>query len=243
MRDVDQGLFVHYTAEPSTPTEGRQAEKARLRSIQAFHMDVKGWLDIAYSWAVGESGTIYELRGWGVAGGHTQGYNHHSHAVLWIGGTDKAPSELALDGMAIVADEAKRLYGGPVRCHRDVNKTSCPGDALCDAVHRGLNHPSPPSRGLAMATNIVLSNADGRGEEFLLDSGVLRQRWQNNPNGGWSAWVEFSPSPGGALEEIAGFRNEDGRLELIGRNRSFGYAGRTWQSAPGTVWVNWTRTD
>lgn len=56
-----------------------------MRDIQRFHMDTKGWSDIAYSYCVDTDGKIYEGRGARVAGGHTKGDNTTSHAICLMG--------------------------------------------------------------------------------------------------------------------------------------------------------------
>lgn len=107
--------------------------------------------------------------------------------------------------------------------------------------------PAPEPEDDDVSRNLILSNADGRGEEFLIDGqGRLLQRWQGGPNGGWGNWIEFrlqnNLKAEGALSEIAGFRNADGRLEIVVRNRRFGYAARAWQQSPGAQWAGWVRT-
>ena len=128
---ASEGIFVHYTVTATGPDEA-----AICRSVQAFHMGTKGWQDIAYSWMVGQSGRIYEGRGWGVAGGHTEGWNSRSHAVCWIGG-DEQPTPAALSAIAAVCAEHARRYGGWVKPHRAVSSTSCPGDILTGWVAAG----------------------------------------------------------------------------------------------------------
>jgi hypothetical protein len=39
-------------------------EKAQLRSWEAYHIDGHGWRGIAYGFAIGQSGTVYALRGY-----------------------------------------------------------------------------------------------------------------------------------------------------------------------------------
>lgn len=58
-----------------------------MRQIQAFHMDTRGWSDIAYNFCVDDDGTIYEGRGAFAAGGHTKGDNTTSHAICIMGNT------------------------------------------------------------------------------------------------------------------------------------------------------------
>jgi peptidoglycan hydrolase-like protein with peptidoglycan-binding domain len=138
-----EGIFVHYIGPGGAPS-GMEAEKAALRTAQKYHMDTKGWADIAYSFAVGNSGAIYDLRGWGVAGGHTQGWNTKSHAVFWIGGDEGIPSDAAFTSLNTVINEHNRRYpGGFVKGHGDVNATSCPGIHLKNWIKNGR-----PSKGV-----------------------------------------------------------------------------------------------
>lgn len=119
--------------------------------------------------------------------------------------------------------------------------------ALDDRLQRAISayiglHPEPaPRRDRYMATNLILSNADGRGEEFDIDhEGRLRQRWQGAPNGGWSPWRPFPLPIDGAISEVSGFRNADGRLEIKVTNKQYGFAVRAWQKTPGIdPWVGW----
>jgi len=121
------GIYVHWSAGPKTQTP---------RQIQDFHMDSRGWSDVAYSWLVDDSGVIYEGRGWGVVGGHTAGYNSSSHAVCYIGRSK--PSQKALDSISIViAEHNKRYPHGYVRPHNAVSATACPGPDLTKWVTSG----------------------------------------------------------------------------------------------------------
>ena len=56
------GIAVHWPAM-STPLRGFEAVAAALRGWQSFHLDGRGWSDIAYQVAVDQDGNRYELRG------------------------------------------------------------------------------------------------------------------------------------------------------------------------------------
>lgn len=121
-----KGLFLHHTA-------GSERGAVGMRQIQNFHMDVRGWSDIAYSWVYGPiARTFYEGRGAGVAGAHTRNHNSTAHALCVMGHFDRmaVPPTLVHD----LAEFARwhRQYGPNVFTggHRDVASTSCPGDKL-----------------------------------------------------------------------------------------------------------------
>ncbi len=75
-------LYLHHSAG-ALDLGGNGVWWDDVRGIQRFHMDVRGWSDIAYSFVVG-GGQIFEGRGAGIAGGHTQGQNTVSHAICLI---------------------------------------------------------------------------------------------------------------------------------------------------------------
>jgi hypothetical protein len=107
-----------------------------VRAVQDFHMDSRGWNDIAYSFIINHAGDIYEGRGAGVAGGHTAGHNTTSHAVCVLGNFDQAePTQAALDSVVALARHGhaegwwpQTFTGG----HRNASgaATSCPGSHL-----------------------------------------------------------------------------------------------------------------
>ncbi|KAL3863674.1 hypothetical protein ACJMK2_005421 [Sinanodonta woodiana] len=120
-------VFIQHTETPAChdPTSC----KARVKNIQQYHMSTNG------NFLVVEDGTIYEGRGLDRVGAHTMGYNSRGIAFSFIGSYSNSKSPAA----ALTAvknmiqcgitqgkvDSAYHLYG-----HRDVNPTSCPGDAL-----------------------------------------------------------------------------------------------------------------
>ena len=144
-----EGMFTHYTAGPRAAT--RAAGVAQVRGIQAFHQNSRGWADIGYSFLVDDEGNVYEGRGWGVAGGHTNGWNSKSHAVCAILNDGQQPTPQMLAALRFVHDEHDRKYGkGFHRSHRDVNPTSCPGDILHRWMQAGMpvdgaTPPPPPA--------------------------------------------------------------------------------------------------
>lgn len=113
----------------------RSAEQAYCRAVQNYHMDSKGWSDIAYSFVEFPSGRIYEGRGWARTGGHTLNHNSTSHAVCAAGNyMTLVPTVAMLEGTAWLVVEGRRLgkvsEWGMVGGHRDVGQTACPGDKL-----------------------------------------------------------------------------------------------------------------
>ncbi|XP_030830158.1 peptidoglycan-recognition protein 2 isoform X1 [Strongylocentrotus purpuratus] len=112
-----------------------------MRSIQDFHMDVREWDDIAYSFLVGEDGLVYEGRGWDTVGSHAPWYNFRSLGVSIMGDfTTKIPNQKAVDAVNYIINCAitnKKLDPDYVLIsHRQAtpNRT-CPGEL---ALFKGI---------------------------------------------------------------------------------------------------------
>lgn len=133
---------VHYGGGPNAAGGSMSvtSEAAQLRSWQRYHIESKGWHDIAYNYAIGQSGTIYRLRGENRSGATAGDFeddgipaNHEARAVVFILGGTQRPTSEALESFG-------RLWRSdplPVIGHRDVHAsgvggtaTSCPGDHL-----------------------------------------------------------------------------------------------------------------
>ncbi|KAK3594941.1 hypothetical protein CHS0354_009327 [Potamilus streckersoni] len=126
-------VFIHHTDTQSC-SDLESCSKI-LRSIQYFHMHVRGWADIAYSFLVGEDGNAYEGRGWDLIGSHTKGYNDRSLGFAFIGNYSiHLPPATGLSAaMNLIKCGIENGKITPDYCmygHRDVRDTSCPGEAL-----------------------------------------------------------------------------------------------------------------
>jgi N-acetylmuramoyl-L-alanine amidase len=148
-----KGLVVHWSAYPTAV--GNQAEMDQVKKIQALHQNDRGWNDIAYNFLVGDTGQLYEGRGFGnrsaAQGGNSRqeiNYNNkHYVAVCWLGGsnsTDK-PSAKAVESVKWLYEQV----GGELRPHSSFKQTDCPGDAWRQHIVEGLvvstiSNDSPP---------------------------------------------------------------------------------------------------
>jgi len=131
------GLAVHYSAM-NADEQARHANcGARVLGIQRYHMQTKGWADIAYSFIVCKHGYIFACRGWGVrsAAQGTNFGNDHFHAVCFLG--DDTPNRddiTALGRRALTAVLFESLQRYPaadiLKPHSDFTQTSCPGDEI-----------------------------------------------------------------------------------------------------------------
>lgn len=128
-----KGLVVHWSAYPKANSV--EDEKKQLLQIQDLHQNTRKWNDIAYSFAVGDSGNLYECRGFenrsasqgGNSREETNYNNKHYLSVVWLGGSnaDDYPSEAAINAVKWLWREV----GGELRPHNSFKKTACPGKA------------------------------------------------------------------------------------------------------------------
>lgn len=121
---------MHYSEGPTDQSP---------RSIQDFHQDGRGWVDIGYNFLVDVSGRIFEGRGWEVSGAHAPGHNVSGIGVCMIG-RDGDATPAAKAAIRWLYDEACRLAGRRLKMlgHRDVFATDCPGDELYAWVRAGM---------------------------------------------------------------------------------------------------------
>ena len=83
-------LWLHHSAGSERGAEG-------VRKIQRFHMDNRGWSDIAYSFIIDRvSLEVFEGRGAGILGGHTFGHNATAHGICVMGNFNEMEVSVAL---------------------------------------------------------------------------------------------------------------------------------------------------
>lgn len=120
--------------------------EAILRSIEAFHIDTRGWRAIAYNLLVGhKAGRKAEGRGWGVEGGATGSWaDDQGISICAVGnydGVHEATDELMLNIAEVIAEgillgELVPLDSLTIVGHRDKPyATACPGRDLYARLH------------------------------------------------------------------------------------------------------------
>lgn len=126
-------MTVHHSAVALPDNRGIVA---RLQQHQRYHMDDKGWVDIAYHYAVDRNGNIFALRDTAIAGDTATDYDTEGHfLVLCEGDFDtEQVSEAQLNGAALIFAWAAEQFGlttSTLASHREVTPvTSCPGAGL-----------------------------------------------------------------------------------------------------------------
>lgn len=126
------GVAIHYSEGNLGSSPDSECDD-KVRGIQRYHMDTKGWADIAYSFLVCPHGNVFEGRGTGkgsAANGTTKA-NLDYYAVCALGGPADTPSASMLSAIGDVIDQCRKAGAGPlVIGHRDLFPTACPGAAL-----------------------------------------------------------------------------------------------------------------
>ncbi|TFJ97767.1 outer dense fiber protein 3B [Platysternon megacephalum] len=126
-------VIVLHTAGSSCKT-GAECNQ-QMTNIQHYHMNNKGWCNIAYNFLIGEDGKVYEGRGWNTEGAHTYGYNDISLGIAFIGDfTGRSPNAaawIALKHLLHFAVENGYLSSDYLlMAHGDVSNTISPGQPI-----------------------------------------------------------------------------------------------------------------
>jgi len=157
---------------------------AKVRAWQNFHMDSRGWTDIAYNAVACPHGYVFEGRGRGrrsAANGTTAG-NSGSYATCYLGGegdefTEDAKRAMRASGNWLTRAGSRRLG------HRDWKSTTCPGDVIYGWVHAGqpitatIPTPTPVPKMEDIVPFPVIatpSDSDGRLWTALLPGKLIR---------------------------------------------------------------------
>lgn len=153
LNDADLlGLVFHYS-DGVGPQDFTHA-CAQVRSIQAEHMDGRGFRDIAYSFLISPQGQIFEGRGWrhrsaaqgcqGSDPGTQQLANNHYPAICYLGGKNTELTPAAKRAFLAVRAEFLHLFGEnltTVKGHRDICQTDCPGPNIYKWIKDGIPRP------------------------------------------------------------------------------------------------------
>lgn len=118
-----------------------------LRGWQDYHMDDRGWSDIAYQVAVDQAGRAWTLRGLRTQSGANgdNDVNERFGAILLILGSGEVPTPALIATTQGVIADFRRLYedGTAIKPHSAVRPagTDCPGDAVRALITAGRFEP------------------------------------------------------------------------------------------------------
>jgi hypothetical protein len=113
-------------------------ERAYVRDIQRFHMDVRLWNDIAYNYLEFRSGRVYAGRTFKVVPASQAPYNTSGVSICCVIGAPDEVSPAMWENLRDFVAWCERYARHDLACkgHRQVNQTTCPGDRLMQLVPR-----------------------------------------------------------------------------------------------------------
>lgn len=134
------GVAVHYGGGPHGADREHAHHVNVWRNWQAFHMDSRGWADIAYTGGFCNCGYAFAGRGAGIRTGAngTNFGNQYFYAVTWIGGEGEHPSPKAINALEWWVNELRTAGGAASQVvpHRHFKATGCPGHHLVSEAAR-----------------------------------------------------------------------------------------------------------
>jgi hypothetical protein len=126
-------ITIHHTV---TPTSDSMSPQARLRQIQSFHQNVRGWCDIGYQYLVSRDGRLWEGRGARRLGTHVANNNTGNVGISVMGthtttpATDTQLTQIARLVRGLASTYGIAITSSKIKGHRDYGGTECPGGAL-----------------------------------------------------------------------------------------------------------------
>ncbi|MFI6598401.1 N-acetylmuramoyl-L-alanine amidase [Nonomuraea sp. NPDC050536] len=146
--DSTKGVKVHYTGGKVDPgiVHDHKGCVELVQSIQNFHMDGNGWIDIGYSFIACPHEKVFEGRGLHhLPAANGAGLNAGHYAVLGLVGNAGLiqPPDGVLSGIldAVQYCRDRGNAGREIKGHRDGFQTDCPGDPLYAWVKKGAPRP------------------------------------------------------------------------------------------------------
>lgn len=164
-----RGVAVHYTGSKSRlgQTASLALSARRLEDERAYHVNGRGWSDLAYGAAIDVAGRVFDCRGiaYRSAANGNQVVNSQYGAVTWLLGVGDTPTDAMIeafkDWRATVWLKAFP-HATAVAGHRDLYSTECPGNPAYALVRSGALLAPPAATG---GDDMALTDADA---ELLL---------------------------------------------------------------------------
>ncbi|XP_050360495.1 uncharacterized protein LOC126780241 isoform X1 [Nymphalis io] len=138
-------VIIMHTATETCLTQSQCVLRVRL--IQSFHIESRGWYDIGYNFLVGGDGSVYYGRGWDYEGAHTKGYNKYSIGIAFIGTfNNDPPSKQQIAACQKIIKRGVQLQklskDYKLFAHRQLMSTLSPGDELYNIIKKWPNFVS-----------------------------------------------------------------------------------------------------
>lgn len=128
-----KGVTIHWEG-PTMGSFPHSQCAGKVRSIERFHEQTRGWADLAYSGIVCPHGYVFEGRGVGTqtAANGSSDDNDDYYALCYLGGQGDPFTDAGkvgfIEGVQWLRSEGDA--GREVNGHRDHKSTECPGDVI-----------------------------------------------------------------------------------------------------------------
>lgn len=147
-------VFIHHTVTTQLPPTASVAqEQAQMRSLEQIGQQRFG-RGISYHAIVFPSGRGYQGVTFDRRGTQAANRNSTSRGIAFAGNYDvNEPTDAAIATAAAIVDDGRGTWwtsAAPVRGHRDVKQTACPGRFLYARLDE-IRTPRPPQEGFLMA--------------------------------------------------------------------------------------------
>ena len=146
-------VFVHHSVTAQlSPDASIAAEAEQMRALESVGQSRFG-TGISYNVVIFPSGRAYQGVSWNRRGTHTGGRNSTSRSICFAGNYEtNQPTAAQISTAAAIYREGKQRWwtqGAPLRGHRDVSQTACPGRNLYARIDdiRAGSGSTPPSPG------------------------------------------------------------------------------------------------
>lgn len=133
-RDVGtiRTVYAHYSDQhESIPAPSHAHDVLVVQAIQRYHMDSKGYFDIAYAALIGGNGDVYLGRQNDAVQAAVQGHNHDEWSICFLtDGPISAAQEASFRFLVYLADITFPNVSHTPLPHSAGSPTACPGDTI-----------------------------------------------------------------------------------------------------------------
>ncbi|XP_055384729.1 peptidoglycan-recognition protein LF-like [Condylostylus longicornis] len=175
---VHRIIIAHTATEPCTTLAQCVF---RTRDIQTFHIEARGFDDIAYNFLIGGDGLIYIGRGWNKIGVTTKGFNNDSLSIGLIGSfSSVAPPEIQINAVKFLIREGlktgKISYDFKLYGQNQLINTTSPGEKLIKIIKTWPNFVTDVNSG---SQNVTFCKTQSQQDSsFKL---ITRKNWLAQP--------------------------------------------------------------
>lgn len=147
-------VFLHHTVTAQLPANATvEQEREQMRAIEGIGQSRFG-TGISYNILIFPSGRAYQGVSWNRRGTHTRNRNSTARSICFAGNTDvNQPTAAQIAAARAIFHHGRGRWwtaGAPLRAHRDVAATACPGR---HAVARMADIRRAPATGSGTGSN------------------------------------------------------------------------------------------